>query len=126
MLEGGLAKDHTFHVKFSLQSSLINMEKIKVINVFLEDSDVLDRNAIWEKLQGCGKKNIIHMANGSDEDDTVDGDDIFIIFSIFSKTGKSFEGGRIQCICHEIRSSSLASRDSQLRRVCGLTIRFKM
>ena len=72
------------------------------------------------------KKNIIHMANGSDEDDTVDGDDIFIIFSIFSKTGKSFEGGRIQCICHEIRSSSLASRDSQLRRVCGLTIRFKM
>ena len=60
------------------------------------------------------------MANGSDEDDTVDGDDIFIIFSIFSKTGKSFEGGRIQCICHEIRHRH------QLRRVCGLTIRFKI
>ena len=50
---------------------------------------MLDRNAIWEKLQGCGKKNIIHMANGSDEDDTVDGDDIFIIYFQFSQRQES-------------------------------------
>ena len=72
---------------------------------------------------------IIHTVNDSDEDDTIDNDvndmsTFSSYISILSKNGKDYENGRIKCICREIGSSSGVSRDSTLKRVCGVTIRF--
>ena len=69
---------------------------------------------------------IIHTVNDSDEDDTIAMMSMTFssYISILSKNGKDYENGRIKCICKKIGSSSGVSRDSTLKRVCGVTIRF--
>ena len=107
-------------------SDSINMKRIQCFLRGLVVASSLPHTAKHIKLRYETPSIIIHTVNDSNEDDTIAMMSMTFssYISILSKNGKDYENGRIKCICREIGSSSGVSRDSTLKRVCGVTIRF--